>query len=101
MWLERPVANVKVALVLGSNPTSVDTVESKRQQMKQCGILCKKYMKRKKLLLPRFLWCDFSSVFGDDMNKKGLLTQQSVEWFFLLDKLSSVSLTLRADGRTF
>ncbi len=37
-WLESLIANVKVALVLGSTPTSSNTVESERRQMKQCWI---------------------------------------------------------------
>ncbi len=32
-------ANAKVATVLGSIPASSDTVKSKGQQMKQCGII--------------------------------------------------------------
>ncbi len=35
-WLERPNSNAKVATVLGSSPTSSDTIESEEQQMKLC-----------------------------------------------------------------
>ncbi len=43
-WLERLAVNAKVAIVLGFIPASSDTVESERQQMKQCWIT---YIKRK------------------------------------------------------
>jgi len=35
-WLERLAVNAKVATVLGSIPSSSDTVESEGRQMKQC-----------------------------------------------------------------
>jgi hypothetical protein len=36
LWLERLTANAPVAMVLGSIPASVGTVESEGRQMKQC-----------------------------------------------------------------
>ncbi len=35
-WLERQTANGEVATILGSIPTSSDTVETEGRKMKQC-----------------------------------------------------------------
>jgi hypothetical protein len=76
-WLERVTANAEVATVLGSIPTSSDTVESEGRQMKQCWI---QYMERKKI--QHFF--EFISKKNQDFRSRvGQFTKSSYPCFFL------------------
>ncbi len=78
-WLERLTANAVVATVLGSIPTSSDTVESEGRKMKQCWIsYIKKGKKYNKSPFKRL--CQYRQCYCNSFAAREVLTWPLKHW---------------------